>query len=113
MNRITCLSRNTVALLVSLTAFACKGSRDPSRAITLQGMDALAGAYDAFLQERGRTPKRLQELDSYYLATDHATRFNDGWGRPYEFYSIKGELRSLGPDGKVGTADDIVRKLGP
>lgn len=36
----------------------------------------------------------------------------DGWGHPYFFHALSGavmEIRSAGPDGKVFTADDLVR----
>ena len=51
------------------------------------------------------------ELEGYRVFLPVVIRI-DAWWNPY-IYRVKGisqfELRSAGPDGRIGTADDLVR----
>ncbi|HKG90536.1 MAG TPA: hypothetical protein VKA84_01520 [Gemmatimonadaceae bacterium] len=80
----------------------------------------------AFLRERGRLPARLNEVcagrqppaagDVWGCPMGFGDFFLDAWGRPPAVEPAGGDtayvLRSAGPDGELGTADDI-RSLDP
>ena len=80
-------------------------------------LETIATALEAFRRERGsyveaRTEAALIDfLSPRYLA--RVIRL-DAWHRPYEYEGRRESyvLRSLGPDGKSGTSDDIVLTKG-
>ena len=75
-------------------------------------LDALAAALEAFRRERGfyvvadSSAALVDQLNPRY--TPDVIRI-DPWHRPYEYTGTRDTyaLRSLGPDGKAGTDDDI------
>ena len=80
-------------------------------------METIATALEAFRRERGSYVEAKTEaglidfLSPRYLA--RVIRV-DAWHRPYEYEGGRESyvLRSLGPDGKSGTSDDVVLKKG-
>ena len=112
----------TIAGLVAFLGFAVWGilallSR-PSAAetelencrITLRG---LTTDIQAFKADRGRLPVTLAELRAPDLPSRFEAQPRDRWDHPIEYRIVEeaaGEirLRSLGPDGKPDTADDLV-----
>lgn len=66
----------------------------------------------AFQAEYGSLPKELIEICSVVPCTNTQKKrgFSDGWGKPlvYLVSDQSFELRSMGPDRKRGTEDDIV-----
>jgi len=76
-------------------------------------LETVATALEAFRRERGAYVEAKTEtalidfLSPRYLA--RVIRV-DAWQRPYEYEGSRDSyvLRSLGPDGKSGTADDVV-----
>jgi hypothetical protein len=77
-----------------------------------QEMLALSRAIERHERLTGTLPADLSVLPG--LAGDDLT---DPWNRPYRYVVGPGmrqyELRSLGPDGVAGTADDIVMRFSP
>ena len=80
-------------------------------------LETIATALEAFRRERGfyveaKTEAALVDfLSPRYLA--RVIRL-DAWHRPYEYEGSRESyvLRSLGPDGKAGTSDDVVLAKG-
>ncbi|MGQ0763866.1 MAG: type II secretion system protein GspG [Acidobacteriota bacterium] len=80
-------------------------------------LETIATALEAFHRERGfyveaKTEAALVDfLSPRYLA--RVIRL-DAWHRPYEYEGTRESyvLRSLGPDGKPGTSDDVVLAKG-
>ncbi|HEY0003707.1 MAG TPA: type II secretion system protein GspG [Pyrinomonadaceae bacterium] len=78
-------------------------------------LESLAGALEAFRRERGfyvvadNSSALLDHLNPRYLK--NVIRV-DPWHNPYLYEGTASgyTLRSPGPDGKPGTADDIIRK---
>lgn len=83
--------------------------KDP-RWRVMTGLAHLNGAAMGFVAEHERAPD-LHEMKE--LVKD-PKRWIDPWGTPYE-YSVQkegpAEIRSGGPDRKLGTDDDVVRSL--
>ena len=98
--------------------------RGPQARMTAAKTDVanMETALDAFEIDTGRYPKQSEGLAALVLAPPGSSNWrgpyvrlvpNDPWGRPYT-YTVPGkkhptgyDLLSAGPDGKVGTADDI------
>lgn len=80
-------------------------------------LETIATALEAFRRERGSYVEAKTEaalidfLSPRYLA--RVIRL-DAWHRPYEYEGSRDSyvLRSLGPDGKTGTTDDVVMTKG-
>ena len=80
-------------------------------------LETIATALEAFRRERGAYVEAKTEaalidfLSPRYLA--RVIRL-DAWHRPYEYEGSRESyvLRSLGPDGKSGTSDDVVLAKG-
>ena len=80
-------------------------------------LETIATALEAFRRERGSYVEAKTEaalidfLSPRYLA--RVIRL-DAWHRPYEYEGSRESyvLRSLGPDGQVGTSDDVVLAKG-
>jgi hypothetical protein len=78
-------------------------------------LDQLQGGVQRYLQEEGKVPlvesfeELVDTISPEYLPV--VIRI-DAWWNPYS-YRVKGisqfELRSAGPDGELGTRDDLVR----
>ncbi len=69
------------------------------RAVTIQGMEGLRFMAEAYRFRNGSYPARLEQIGDA----------RDAWGRPYSYSVASGSviIFSAGPDGKMGTADDI------
>lgn len=69
-----------------------------------------------FRDSRGQLPLHLFEIlalpESDPTLKPQERWLKDGWGRAFQYTVAKGgvtyELRSAGPDGRVGTGDDLV-----
>jgi hypothetical protein len=77
-------------------------------------LETIATALEAFRRERGSyvaSKSEAQLID--FLSPRYLTRVIrvDAWDRPYEYGGTGNSyvLRSVGPDGKPNTADDITR----
>ena len=60
----------------------------------------------------GDNPRGTRFLDPATVTLDAKGEWLDAWGRPYFFHAMSGtvmEIRSAGPDGRLFTADDLVR----
>ncbi len=60
----------------------------------------------------GSNPRGIQFLDRSTVTLNAKGELLDDWGNPYFFHAISGthmEVRSPGPDGKLFTADDVVK----
>src|SRR5262249_11148321 len=67
---------------------------------------ALMSGVELYRSVNAAPPARLEDLVPRYAKELHA----DPWGHPYVFYSGAGGVAivSAGPDGELGTGDDIV-----
>lgn len=96
------------AVLLFIAAYICvpRGCRrDPQKRAAGLDMAAIANAVDMYQVKSGRLPARLEDLVPTHITTIRL----DPWGRAYA-YEISGEgycVRSRGPDGELGTDDDI------
>jgi Type II secretion system (T2SS), protein G len=70
----------------------------------------LMNGVDLYKMETGHFPARLEDLVPKYVRELHL----DPWGKPYAFYQGSGgaAVVSAGPDGKLGTGDDILIERG-
>ncbi len=84
---------------------------DKREAITLKRMRDISSAFVVVLQETGKTPTKLTDLNDHYTDSEPGHEYLDGWLRKFEFNGETSELRSLGADGMPGTPDDIVQEL--
>jgi len=76
-------------------------------------LETIATALEAFRRERGSYVEAKTEAALIdFLSPRYLTRVIriDAWHRPYEYEGTRNAylLRSLGADGKAGTADDVV-----
>ncbi len=75
------------------------------------------GSYPAGQENRdimnaltGRNPDKLAIFPRQHPRLDVSGQLLDAWGHPFHFHPISSqylEIRSLGPDGEIFTADDI------
>lgn len=79
--------------------------------LTNHRIDVLSIVVDQMKQSTGMYPAALEEVDTKNCRSN---RRCDGWGHPIKYTRTATgyELRSAGPDGVVGNADDIVY-IGP
>ena len=80
-------------------------------------LETIATALEAFRRERGSYVEAKTETALIdFLSPRYLTRIIrvDAWHRPYEYEGSRDSyvLRSLGPDGMAGTADDVVLAKG-
>ena len=80
-------------------------------------LETIATALEAFRRERGSYVEAKTETGLIdFLSPRYLTRVIriDAWHRPYEYEGGRDAyvLRSLGPDGKPGTGDDVVLAKG-
>lgn len=73
----------------------------------------LAAEVRTFVEMRGRLPATLADLRDPELPSKYDAEPWDVWRKPVEYRVLDAakrdfQLRSLGPDGLAGTADDIV-----
>lgn len=60
----------------------------------------------------GANPRKARFVDPASVSVNERGELLDAWGHPYFFHAISGtrmEIRSAGPDGRLFTADDIVK----
>jgi hypothetical protein len=57
----------------------------------------------------GESPRTVQELASDLMRDNRGSLRFDAWDRPFAFTRSgeRYELRSAGPDGSIGTSDDL------
>jgi len=77
--------------------------------IALRELAKLKEAALAYRDDYGGLPDSVGDLVPSRLGEDYAL---DPWGRPYAIDPDAGEIRSAGPDGTSGTADDVAVPLG-
>lgn len=108
------------ARFLSLALFAAALVSVASAALNKESPLSLSVFWDASLCHRLKTVKEIDKLrflsnvyryehGLYPSGLDKIGRTNDMWGRPFE-YKIANEdvlIRSSGPDGRIGTGDDI------
>lgn len=59
-----------------------------------------------FEASNGRAPKSLEELNQ--IGWIYQSDLSDSWGHAFQFQSGGKRIRSAGPDGTLGTGDDLV-----
>jgi general secretion pathway protein G len=109
-----------IALFLS-QAFSFRGRGDDARrAATKTDLANIESALATFEVDTGRYPTNLEGLQALLSAPPGETNWHgpylqhppiDPWGHPYVYHcpaKTSYELFSAGPDGKPGTADDIV-----
>ncbi|GEM_PF-3374028 len=79
------------------------------RRIAVRELRELKEAALAYRDDYGGLPDSVGDLVPARLGEDYAL---DPWGHPYAIDPDAGEIRSAGPDGETGTADDQVIALG-
>jgi hypothetical protein len=89
-----------------------RSQADPQVVGTRQTLDRLAAEIQNFVKERHHPPKELFELRAPDLPSNFDAQPWDLWKRPIQYRVVdeataKFRLRSLGPDGVGGTADDL------
>jgi hypothetical protein len=92
--------------------FYLRSSRSPRTQSAIQSLKLnvarweLPQALDRYLLVRGGYPDHLSQLQAEGLLSDEV---QDPWGRPwvYERQESTYRLMSPGPDGRIGTADDL------
>jgi hypothetical protein len=92
----------------SLVSYEIKaGLHDPPERLAVLDLRAISNAAELFASENGGAPVRLEELVPKYLKELH----RDPWGNNYVLFRGLGGLAvaSTGPDGVLGTADDLLR----
>lgn len=103
-----------LGILAGVVVVNVKGHGEKARiGATRTSISAISTAVDAYEVTMSRLPESLDQLTQ---ATDDAPAalkaegLNDSWGNPFQ-YKKKGkydfEVRSAGPDGSMGSADDI------
>jgi hypothetical protein len=90
-----------------------RSQADPLVVGTRNTLDHIASEVTNFVDKRGRLPKELFELRAPDLPSTVDALPWDLWKRPIEYRIVddagaKFRLRSIGPDGKAGTADDLL-----
>ncbi|MEP6691883.1 MAG: type II secretion system protein GspG [Gemmatimonadaceae bacterium] len=121
--RVPCRADERAPLSVVATVDDSLGARREAqtdadrirRGMTIMNAQRVHEMVSRFRLVRGHVPEKLEQL-----MTVQYTRFPnpdslwllDGWGRPFVYFvgPRSYELRSVGPDGVVGTQDDVVSK---
>lgn len=112
--KVMSLRQAMVAALLWLFA-VCVGASEPPCSTARTTLTAYDAAIDMYASEHG-----LPSDERWFEALVDAgliQRFqprNDPWGHPYH-YHVTGDtydLRTVGPDGRLGTEDDQVRENG-
>ena len=80
---------------------------------TRASIKAISTAIDTFDATKSRLPETMDEMTvetTESAALLDKSNLNDSWGHPFQFKKIskfKYEVRSSGPDGQMGTEDDL------
>ena len=111
-----------LGLLASLVLPNFFGQAEKAREKTAKvQISTLANALDAYALDVGRYPSSAEGLDALVRQPGGVEQWDgpylkkavpkDPWGNPYDYRPPEGssdyEIISPGPDGKLGTADDI------
>ncbi len=97
---------------VVVVNFTGKGDEARKQA-TRTSISAISTAVSTFDATKSRLPESLDELcsgDDNNAALLDKGNLNDSWGHPFQYKKIskfKYEVRSAGPDGQMGTEDDL------
>ena len=112
-----------VCLIAASARLGSRTHRPDARRLARIHVHRAFSALHQFAAHNGRFPTQAEGLDILVIRTQgvttwkgpylqHALR-NDPWGRPY-VYEVsprqdpqEAQVTSMGPDGKLGTADDI------
>ncbi len=100
---------------VVVVNFAGQGE-ESRRNATRASIAAIGTAIQAYEVRMGRYPDSLDDLsagtESMPALVDKA-KLNDSWGNPFAFKKTSKyeyEIRSAGPDGQLGSPDDLTNK---
>ncbi|MFN7022557.1 MAG: type II secretion system protein GspG [Phycisphaerales bacterium] len=99
-----------MGILMSVAVWNIVGAGDKARIRATEGsMKTIESALKAYKTDKGSFPNSLQALVSAKLMDD---KFKDAWKRDIEYRSPGANGRdyslvSAGPDGQIGTEDDI------
>jgi hypothetical protein len=103
---VSCASLLLVA--TSAVALNIRHQLWDSQAMTARlELKAIANGVEVYRSDTGSPPSRLEDLVPKYARDLH----RDPWGNNYAFYRGAGGVAivSAGPDGQLGTADDIIK----
>jgi general secretion pathway protein G len=101
-----------VLAAVVVVNFTGKGDEARKQA-THTSIAAIRTAIETFDATKSRLPDSLDELcaeSSDSAALLNKNNLNDSWGKPFQYKKIskfKYEVRSSGPDGNMGSEDDL------
>ena len=106
---VTILGILAAVVVVNFTGKGDQARREATRT----SIAAIGTAVSTFDATKSRLPESLDELT--VETADGAAlldkgNLNDSWGHPFQYKKIskfKFEVRSAGPDGQMGTEDDI------
>lgn len=99
-----------MGILMSVAVWNIVGAGDKARIRATEGsMKTIESALKAYKTDKGSFPNSLQALVAAKLMDD---KFKDAWKRDIEYRSPGANGRdyslvSAGPDGQIGTEDDI------
>ncbi|MEI8242402.1 MAG: type II secretion system protein GspG [bacterium] len=97
---------------VVVVNFTGKGD-DARKQATRTSISAISTAVSTFDATKSRLPESLDELcteTAEGAAMLDKANLNDSWGKPFQYKKaskFKYEIRSAGPDGNMGTEDDL------
>jgi general secretion pathway protein G len=97
---------------VVVVNFTGKGDEARKQA-TYTSIAAIRTAIETFDATKSRLPDSLDELcaeSSDSAALLNKNNLNDSWGKPFQYKKVskfKYEVRSSGPDGNMGSEDDL------
>jgi len=103
-----------LGILAAVVMVNVQGKGDDARIqatrTSIAAIKTAVGIYDA---TKSRLPESLDEMctgDDNSAALLDKANLNDSWGHPFQYKKIskfKFEIRSAGPDGQMGTEDDL------
>lgn len=106
---ITILGILATVVVVNMKGQSERANREATRA----SIAAICTAADTYDATKSRLPESLDELcagDDNNPALLNKSNLNDSWGHPFQYKKVskfKYEIRSAGPDGQMGTEDDL------
>ena len=106
---VTILGILATVVVVGLGGQSVRARIEATRA----SIKAICTAVDTFDATKSRLPESLDEMTVETADTAallNKSSLNDSWGNPFVYKKIskfKYEVRSAGPDGQMGTDDDL------